>query len=427
MQTTLFRASRILSRSSRLHEDAALAVQAGRIVALGPYTELRIDYPQARLVDFGDALLLPPLVNAHCHLELTHFPHWLSSSEQTEIPRTFVDWIKQVIRIKRGCLPEQLSASISQGLRDSLAYGTGALGDNLSISSLSFAYDESPLLGRFYLETLGIDPEQTEPSCVALLEQAGQGARGMLQPGLAPHSPYTLSSAYLKQVAARARQHGLPLSIHLAESPDETQFLLGSAGAIADELYPFVGWGDRVPPAAALRPVPYLLEHLDSRPATLLVHGVHVNQDEIRTLAATGATVVLCPRSNHNLGVGEAPIAQYLEQGVPLALGTDSLASVPSLSLWDEISFLRSRIPRSLDPALLLHMATLGGARALGLDGEMGTLEPGWGAHFQVLRPPASIAAEQLLEALCHEGGSWPLDALYLGGVNRLQKGGTLD
>ena len=139
-------------------------------------------------------------------------------------------------------------------------------------------------------------------------------------------------------------------------------------------------------------------------PSTLLVHGVQVAEADVERIAASGAAVVLCPRSNVRLGVGLPPVELYRRHNVPLALGTDSLASCDSLSVWDEIAFVRERFVAILSPAEILDIATRGGARALGLEGEMGELAPGRGAHFQVIAPKGLPAASELEEFLCSSG-----------------------
>jgi cytosine/adenosine deaminase-related metal-dependent hydrolase len=150
------------------------------------------------------------------------------------------------------------------------------------------------------------------------------------------------------------------------------------------------------------------------------VHGVQVTEEDIGRIAASGASVVLCPRSNARLGVGRAPVDKYLAAGVPLALGTDSLASSDSLSVWDEMAFAYDGFEGRIGPRELLKTATLGGAAALGLRGEMGVLEPGAGAHFQVLTPSSPPASGELEEFLCSPGRTAEVHTLYLDGRNVL-------
>jgi len=404
-------------------EDGALLVRQGRIVAVGRRDELIRLAPAAACTDFGDAVLLPPFANAHTHLELTDFPRWAQECGETAVPQSYVDWIRQVIRVKRQLPLERFAPSLQEGIRLSLAAGTGAVGDILSCFPARRAYAGAPLKGRCFLEALGRDPGP----CRELLRSIGrlldEGGTGELEGGISPHAPFTLSAEYLEQVVDFARRRRLPVSTHLAESAEETAFLDRSEGPIATALYPSVGWQEMLPAPARRTPVAYLAERGGLLPGVLLAHGVQVADADAARLARAGAVVVLCPRSNARLGVGRAPVESYLAHGVPLALGTDSRASCDSLSLWDEVAFAREWFGGRLAPAALLELATAGGARALGLAGEMGSLAAGLGAHFQVLVPTCLPSLAELEAFLCSPGRTAEVRALYLDGRERLQKG----
>lgn len=421
-KTKLYRARYLLPISTAPIEDGALLVEGGRIAAAGRFAALRrVD---AELVDFGEAVLLPPMANAHTHLELTHYPRWQSIVAETATPDSFVDWILQVIRVKRRMVPNRYLLSLQEGIQLALASGTGAVGDILSSFPARAAYAASPLKGRLYFETLGLDPARNREILRTIGDLLDKGRVGALATGVSPHSPYTLSAEYLEEIFAFARRRGVSAATHLAESVDEVAFLQDADGPLAHVLYPFVGWREMLPPPARRTPVAYLAERGGLVAGNLLIHGVQVTAEDVGRLARSGASVVLCPRSNARLGVGRAPVGLYLEQGVPLALGTDSLASCDTLSLWDEIAFARSWFEGRLSPSQLLTMATRNGAAALGLEGEMGILEANWGAHFQVLVPPSLPSAADLEEFLCSPGRSAEVAALYLDGRDVLQKGG---
>jgi cytosine/adenosine deaminase-related metal-dependent hydrolase len=402
-------------------EDGAILVRDGRIVEVGKRNAMTAAFPRAAVVDFGDAILLPPLVNAHTHLELTHLPRWAKEMGEGEEPATFVDWILRVIRVKRSVDPKRYRPSLEEGIRLSLAAGTGAVGDILSCFAARHAYAAAPLRGRLFLETLGRDPARNRQLLRAIGAILDEGRIGQMEPGLSPHSSYTLSAEYLEEVFEFARRRKVASSIHFAEAPEETDFIADSGGPLARILYPFVGWRNLVPPPARRTPASYMAERGGLTPWNLLVHGVQVTDEDVERLARAGTTVVLCPRSNARLGVGKAPVGRYRAAGIPLALGTDSLASCDSLSLWDELAFACGRFTGEIAPEGLLAMATAQGARALGLEGEMGTLAPGAGAHFQVLTPSVLPRGEELLEFLCAPGRSAEVAALYLDGRDVLQ------
>lgn len=417
---TLYFARYLLPIGAPPIEDGALLVDNGRIAAVGRRRELLAGF-SGEGVDFGEAVLLPPLVNAHTHLELTHFPRWAARTGEPGKPATFVDWLLQVIRVKRDQTPAELTVSIRDGLRQCLQSGTGAIGDILSRVIFPPDYAASPLYGRVFLELLGLDPALWGTALDRAAGLLSGDHFGNLQPGLAPHAPYSLSQQALTTIFAAARRQGWPLTTHLAESPAESNFIEQGGGELIERLYPAVGWQDRRPAAQGCSPTVYLDRVGGLTPHNLLVHGVQVSAEDARLLAERSVTVVLCPRSNQRLGVGTAPVALYRAAGVKLALGTDSLASNDSLSMWDELAAARRCYGTQLSPAELLAMATANGTAALGLQGEMGTLQVGGGAHFQVLPLAAAPALAQLEECLCSQGAELPPSALFLSGVERLQ------
>ncbi len=420
---TLYLARYLLPISAPPIEDGALLVDNGRIAAVGRRAQFLAQF-SGQVIDFGDAVLLPTMVNAHTHLELTHFPRWAARSGELEKPATFVDWLLQLIRVKRGLLPADLTASIGDGLRQCLQCGTGAVGDILSRLIFPPSYDESFLYGRVFLELLGLDPVVWGGFLDRAVALLSGDHFGNLQSGLAPHAPYSLSQQAMTSIFAAARRQNWSLTTHFAESLEESRLLHDAAGELLQRLYPAVGWQNRQPQAQGCSPTVYLDRVGGLMPQNLLVHGVQVSAEDARLLAERSVTVVLCPRSNARLGVGTAPVALYRAAGVKLALGTDSLASNDSLSMWDELVAARRYYGAHLSPVELLAMATRNGAEALGLKSEMGVLQAGCGAHFQVLPlqdPPPLVELE---EFLCSDK-TLPA-AVYLDGIERLQPMGGL-
>lgn len=399
--------------------DGALVSNAGRIVAVGSSIALRKSHPDARITDFGDAILLPPLVNAHTHLELTYFADWKRLFNEHGTPTTFVDWMLQLIRVKRQIAREAFTPSLDAGLRASLTAGVGAVGDILSSFQARSAYRNSPLLGRVFFEVLGRAPERYGP-LLASVSPLLREPCGQFQPAISPHAPYTIVPELLSAAMSLATEHDVPLAIHLGESQEEVDFLATATGALVNKLYPFVGWGQEVLPATGKSPLTWLTSCGQLTARTLLIHAIQITATDIAEIARGNASVVLCPRSNQQLNVGKAPAAALQQAGINLALGTDSLASNDSLSIWDEIAFARTWFAGEIDAPALLKMATINGAKALGLDGEMGRLVAGWGTHFQVLRPEQLPAVKDLADFLTAPGRDAEVTALYLNGTNVL-------
>jgi aminodeoxyfutalosine deaminase len=414
--TTIYSARYLLPISSPPLENGALLVQAGRIRAVGPLRELLDLAPAAKRVDFADGILLPPLANAHTHLELTDFPLWAEELGEAGTPEDFVGWIERMVRVKRRVATERFASSLAHGIKALLRAGTGAVGDILSQYAARAPHQSSPLYGRLFFEALGQHAEPIRRQRLQLVELLREGACGRLQPGLAPHAPYTIAADYLEALLQLAGDQELPCTMHLAESRAETEFLRDACGPLVNRFYPMVGWGEAVPPASGLSPVAYLSARGGVAPWNLLVHGVQLDATDVEQLAAAGTTVVLCPRSNARLQVGMPPLALYHQAGVRLALGTDSLASNDSLSLWDELAFAWPEFSRWLSPAEMLELVTRNGAAALGLEGEMGLLAPGYGAHFQAVHCPAEPSIDRLMESLCEQAADLRVSHLLLAG-----------
>jgi cytosine/adenosine deaminase-related metal-dependent hydrolase len=286
-----------------------------------------------------------------------------------------------------------------------LARGTVAVADVANDTWVAPLLAASGLYAVLFHEILGLEANRVEPLLAEAAERlerladdpAVREAGDRVRVELTPHAPHTTSAPLLRALAGRSAAAGEPLSIHVAESEAETAFLADGGGPLA-ELFRERGFGDGSWKPPGQSPVEYLdrIGLLSER--TLAVHCVGIGQRDHSRLQARGVTVVTCPRSNRHLGVGRAPIPQLLREGVPVALGTDSLASVPDLDPFAEMAALREEHP-SLTPAAVLRMATLNGARALRLDDRLGSIEAGKLALLVVV--PLPDEETDVLELLC--------------------------
>jgi cytosine/adenosine deaminase-related metal-dependent hydrolase len=419
----LYRARYLLPICTPPLEDGSLLVTADGLHAVGSYRELSAAFPTADEVDFGDSVLLPPLVNAHTHLELTDFPAWADAAGETTAPADFVDWILHLVRVRRQASTSQLKVSLASGLQSSLRAGTGAIGDIFTSLKAAGAYRSSPLRGRIFAEVLGHDPAVVNDRLAQIADLLKEPPARELNWGLSPHSPYSLSVSTIDQVFAFADDKGLQCTMHLAESIEESDLLQSGSGNIAARLYATALWDPAAAPTRGRSPVQAMCREGRLRPGDLVVHGVQVSAADIVLLKKHACSVVLCPRSNATLDVGKAPVAAYLAAGVPLALGTDSLASAPSLSIWEELAFASSWFAGQATPRDWLRMATLGGAQALHLYERLGQLSPGHDASFQVISLPALPRLSELEEALCTAGQALRVTHLYLASSNVLPQG----
>jgi len=403
---TLYTARHVFPVSAEPIRDGAIAVEDSRIVAVGAATDLRGRYPRARVVDLGHRALLPGLVNAHTHLELTHHAGHVPDN----LP--LIEWIYPLVSYSRTRTPEDFERAAYAGVEMLRASGTVAVSETCTFGQSVRPLVESGLHGIVYYELLSPDPTRADELLRKGQQQIEQWRHEYPQDrirfGLAPHTPYTVSAELLRAVADRCRAEDVPLSIHIAESPAETQFLRNATGPIADLIYPGAGWPIHPERAPGVSPVAYLdqLDVLAARP--LLAHGVQVDANDVARIARADAAVAHCPRSNMRLQCGRMPYELYRAAGVRLALGTDSLASSPSLAVWDDAIAapeMHCAAGETPTPTELLRLVTLGGADALGLAGELGSLEPGKLAAIatvplDALTPTEQADADTVLAAL---------------------------
>jgi len=378
--------------SSPIANGAVLVGDDGRILDVGP--DSRVPRPPS-LVSCAapDAVLLPGFVNTHTHLELTHL--------RAAVPEPdFFEWIQHIRRSKAATSGEQFIAAAKDGLREAWAAGVTTVGDTGDTGAAVHALSELGGRGVVYQEVFGPHPDQADDAMSGLREAVGR-LRGLAGPrvsiGVSPHAPYTVSAGLFGRVAEWARAERLPLAMHLGESPAETAFVTESRGPFA-EL-----WRKRgIPlPDAAPSPFVYLDQLGVLGPDMLVIHGAQASATDVDLLRLRGVRVALCPRSNSRHGHGEPPVRRYLEAGVVCGLGSDSVASVGRMDLFAEARAAARLAP--LDGPALINLMTLGGAAALGLDAQVGSIEAGKWADLALcgVDPggPAGLVAGRILDA----------------------------
>jgi 5-methylthioadenosine/S-adenosylhomocysteine deaminase len=347
--------------------DGAVAIEDGRIVAVGAASEL------GEGERFGDAVIVPGFVNAHSHLEYAVYAGFGDG-----LP--FDRWILVHVERKERIGWEEFLAIARLGAAECLASGITTVGDASFSGAAAQACDELGLRGIVYLEVFGRGTEQLETRFVANRERIDSHLSERVRLGISPHAPYTCSA----ELYAAAAGLGLPIATHLAESEAEQEWMRSGSGS----WEPFV---DILPPPPGETGVRHLARHGVLGPGLVAAHCVKVDAEEIDLLRRHDVAVVHCPRSNALLGCGIAPLRALLDAGLRVGLGTDSPASTPSFDMFEELRTAvyaaRAREERAdaLATAEALELATLGSARALGLDDEIGSLAPGKRADLAVL------------------------------------------
>ena len=384
-------------------ENAVLEIQAGRVVSLGPAGSAGA----AGALDLGDVLLLPGLINAHTHLELTCL------RGQVPFRGSFAEWVEMLV----ASLPphqgdQRARLSVRQGVMQSLRAGVTVVGDigygRRQIEELA----SSPLRAVCFMETLGFGPKR-EAAVPGLLAQlaGGESSPPDLWLGVAPHAPYSTDEGVYSKVLALAGRRGWPVCTHLAETREEVEFLSVGTG-------PLRGLLERrglieesfVPPACS--PVEFAERVGLLESGALLIHLNYLTDRELELVAGSPCSVVYCPRAHAFFGHEPHRFREMMAAGTNVCLGTDGLACTDSLSILDEWRFLHQRYAE-LDLAALLCMSTVNAARALGIEAEVGSLGAGKQADFITL--PVTESSPQAAMAEILETPVEPR-AVYIGG-----------
>jgi cytosine/adenosine deaminase-related metal-dependent hydrolase len=373
-------------------ENGAVAVEGTRIAGVGTRAELVERFPSAEAEDFGEAVILPGFINCHTHTELTAMRGFLEPEEGD-----FFAWLRKVtVSRNERMTPEDLYASSAWGAVEAARAGVTCLGDASDAGGTTMrALGDVGLRAVVFQEAFGPD-ERAAPTKLGVAREKIERLRGgettLVKLGLSPHAPYSVSRPLLEMLADFATSERLPVMMHAAESEAEQLLLLEGRGPFAES---FAARG-LVFSAPGVSTVRHLEQTgiLSTRP--LLAHCVRVDEQDIETLKSAGASVAHCPKSNAKLGHGRAPLAGMLRAGVPLGLGSDSVASNNTCDMLEEARFavLAARTThgdgRMLGATDALEMMTTGGARALHLEHVTGALVVGLEADLAVVRLDAA-------------------------------------
>ena len=377
----------VLPISSEPIENGAVLVEGDLIKAVGLSSDLSKKYPDADVRDFGEAAILPGLVNCHSHLEITAMRGALD-----DVEHDFTAWLIKLSTLRESMNDDEISAAAYLGAVEGAQAGVTCFGDigRLGYIGLS-ALKRAGLRGIVFQETEFSPENRTADEdfkrLVEKFETLTGEATDLVRVGLSPHAPYTVSSRLFEVISQFSIIERVPITIHAAESADEHKLLTDGTGMFIDVYEKYnVDWD-----SPYCTPIEYLnrLGVLAARP--LLAHCVTVSSRDLEIISDTGSKIAHCPKSNAKFGHGAAPFEEMLDQKVKVGLGSDSVASNNVCDLFEEARFAaliarnRSEGARFISAQEMLRAATLGGAEALDMSDQIGSLEPGKQADIAVV------------------------------------------
>ncbi len=390
--TKLYCARWVLPISSPAIGAGAIAVAEQQIVSVGSRAALETQFPEATIRDLGESAIIPGLVNAHSHLELTAMRGFLENEESD-----FFAWLTKLTRARLdGMTADDLNVSAAWGACEAARAGVTCVADasDSGVQSMN-ALREVGLRGIVFQESFGPDPRLANENFEKLRTKiAGLRERetGLVSCGVSPHAPYSVCGPQLEMIAGFALAEKLPLMMHAAETEMEGSLLREGRGPFAEGLKARgIEW--RAPGVSTIQ---YLNDRGVLQTKPLLAHCIHVDEADLETIKQTETRVAHCAKSNAKLGHGRAQFGKMIQKRIAVGLGSDSVASNNTCDLIEEARFAlllarSEHVAKGGDFHLglscdgLLQTATLGGARALGFDGQIGELREGLQADFAVV------------------------------------------
>jgi cytosine/adenosine deaminase-related metal-dependent hydrolase len=404
----LLRARIVLPLSGPMIENGAVRIRGNRIAALGRWGDLARNAGR-RVMDLGEVVLLPGLVNAHCHLDYTHM------AGEFPPPEVFIDWLKLITSTKAGWSLSDYQQSWASGAQMLVRTGTTTVADVEAVPELlPGMWEATPLRVFSFLEMIGFTgrrtPQEILGEAVRKIRSLASGRRSERQrccAGLSPHAPYTVAPELLGLSAETARRRGWPLAIHAGESAQEFEMFTRGRGQMFDWLKQS---GRDTTDCGRGSPVKHLERCRALNQRLLLIHANYLGWGDAALLGRRRVSVVHCPRSHSYFQHQPFPLRRLLGAGVNICLGTDSLATVHKrrrqlveLNLFEELRTLAAR-ESWLSAKAILQMATRNGARALGMGGRLGEISKG--AFADLIAVPVSGSAKGIYEEVLEHRGN---------------------
>lgn len=374
-------------------EDGAISIELGKIIDVGTRSELKSKHPTAPESHFEGNVLMPGLVNAHCHLDLTN----LSESIRTPLSEPpanedYIEWLVGMINYRRGLSSKSAIEAIQKGAQLSIDNGTTCIGDSTTFEGNYKVLAEMGVRAIIYNEITsgrGNEAQELFENALAIVEKYFDPSKDdRITAGLFPSAPYLLSKNLLRIIGQHALDGEIPLKIHASESFPEMEFFFDSTGAIGEKLFPAIGWKGELPPAHLKTPIGYLDEIGFLKAAPSIIGCNHLSEKCLRAVARNMCRVIYCPTDNSYFQHGALPITKLQDNGIPIGIGTGSPMNKMKLSMWEEMREAIRSGNATPTPKDVMAMATIGSARTLGLENQIGSLTEGKRADYIVVDLP---------------------------------------
>jgi len=378
--TTILKAKYLIPYPEHCIENGAVAIKGTKIHHVGTFDEIKTLTDIDKIIDLGNAVILPGLINIHTHLDLTNLHNRIKPTTN------FTHWVFQIVGARIRWKEEDYISSIEKGIELCVESGTTTVADIANTEYSFSVLKKSPLRKVVYKEVIDLHPDhandvlkKTQSELSTIMPD------DLLSIGLSPHAPYSVSRELYQAIAQFAVETGTPVCTHTAETRDEIEFLTKGAGSFPAFLRQLRAMPDNWQPPG-LSSIQYLNKTGILRNHPLLIHCNYVTDEEISLIKSSGSSVAFCPRSHHFFGHTNHPVQKLLDAGINVGLGTDSLASNDTLSILDEMKYLS--LNNSIPPNILITMATINGAKALGLESKTGQIKEGFEADLCGVKLP---------------------------------------
>ena len=394
-KATIFAAGLLLPVTAPAIQDGAILVRNGRIAEVGTLADMGSENPDVDVRYFPHYTMIPGAVNTHAHLGFR--------KEDAPEGGSFSEWLARLVAMERHPEQETLSAEAARdSAREAIEAGTTFMAESSPYGQCMPQLAESGLAGTVYVEffphELGT-PEEAVEFIMNKVHELREGLPERVDAQVSVHSTYTVDPESSRLAARRTRAEGGRLAIHLSESPEEVEFVRDGTGGLTD-IFPRNDWG-----GVGVSPVRYAESIELLAPQTIAAHlATGVSEEDIEILARTGTSAAHCPRSNEFLECGVSPVPRMIEMGVRVGMGTDGLWTSPSMNLFEE-TLVAVKL-HGMSGATGLRLATLEGARALGIETDTGSLTPGKWADLALVEgvPVAETPEREVLDVAANGG-----------------------